>query len=79
MPNGKPGDHPLTDILHNNLTVYSAEIDQRIRVLVEELPNNSPIYERLHLLLTRYSWDFNKINLELLAKELSVLEQERSG
>jgi hypothetical protein len=30
MPNGKHGDHPLTDILHWNLEVYGAEADDLI-------------------------------------------------
>ncbi len=31
MPNGRPGDHPLTDILHHHIAVYSKEIDDLIR------------------------------------------------
>jgi hypothetical protein len=31
MPNGKPGDHPLTDILVHKLEVYGAEADELIR------------------------------------------------
>ena len=34
MPNGKPGDHPLTDILVHGLTVYSPTIDDLIREIV---------------------------------------------
>jgi hypothetical protein len=29
--NGKPGDHPLTDILHYKLQVYGEETDSLIR------------------------------------------------
>ena len=31
MPNGKPGDHPLSDILRHGLPTYSPEIDELIR------------------------------------------------
>lgn len=31
MPNGKPGDHPLTDILVHNLDVYGKEASELIR------------------------------------------------
>ena len=31
MPNGKPGDHPLTDILNYGQTVYGPEIDDLVR------------------------------------------------
>jgi hypothetical protein len=31
MANGKPGDHPLTDVLHHKLQVYSRETDELIR------------------------------------------------
>jgi hypothetical protein len=31
MPNGKPGDHPLTDILAHGAEVYGREADDLIR------------------------------------------------
>jgi len=31
MPNGKPGDHPLTDIFHHKIEVYGTEADELIR------------------------------------------------
>jgi hypothetical protein len=31
MANGKPGDHPLTDILVHKLAVYGREADELIR------------------------------------------------
>ena len=34
MPNGKPGDHPLTDILQHKLEVYSAHADRLVREIV---------------------------------------------
>lgn len=35
MPNGKPGDHPLTDLLVHKLDVYGAEADDLIRRIAE--------------------------------------------
>jgi hypothetical protein len=35
MPNGKPGDHPLTDISVHRLKVYGPEADDLIRKVAE--------------------------------------------
>jgi hypothetical protein len=35
MPNGKPGDHPLTDILVHKRRTFSAEVDRLIEEIVE--------------------------------------------
>jgi hypothetical protein len=35
MPNGKAGDHPLTDILVHRLKVYGQEADELIRKIAE--------------------------------------------
>jgi hypothetical protein len=35
MPNGKPGDHPLTDIFIHKLEVYGKEADELIRKIGE--------------------------------------------
>jgi hypothetical protein len=35
MPNGKPGDHPLTDILIHKLEVVSPRADALVREIVE--------------------------------------------
>jgi hypothetical protein len=35
MPNGKPGDHPITDIVKHKIPTYSPEIDALVRKLVE--------------------------------------------
>ena len=31
MPNGKPGDHPFTDIVVHGFDVYSPDIDELVR------------------------------------------------
>jgi hypothetical protein len=38
MPNGKPGDHPLTDIVVHGLSVFSPEIDELVRRLARAVP-----------------------------------------
>ena len=38
MPNGKPGDHPLTDALLHGMTGYSREADALIREIARLLP-----------------------------------------
>jgi len=35
MPNGKPGDHPLTDILVHRLRTYGYEADELVRKIAE--------------------------------------------
>ena len=35
MVNGKEGDHPLTDIVNWGIEVFSADIDAKVRELVE--------------------------------------------
>ena len=37
MPNGKPGDHPYTDIVVHGLDVFGKEIDSTVRRLDESL------------------------------------------
>ena len=34
MPNGKPGDHPITDIVKHKIPTYTAEIDELVHKLV---------------------------------------------
>lgn len=44
MPNGKPGDHPLTDILLHGIESYGKEADEAIRN-VSELSSRRELYE----------------------------------
>jgi len=34
VPNGAPGDHPITDILNHGIAVYSPSVDELIRQIV---------------------------------------------
>ena len=44
MPNGKPGDHPLTDILVHRREVYGPEVDDLIRG-ISEFSSKYELYE----------------------------------
>jgi hypothetical protein len=38
MGNGKPGDHPVNDILDHDLRVFSPEIDEMVREIARLVP-----------------------------------------
>jgi len=38
MANGKPGDHPINDIVDHRLPVFSDTIDALVRRLADYLP-----------------------------------------
>ena len=40
MPNGRPGDHPVTDIINHKIPTFSPEIDSLIRQLHWRIPPN---------------------------------------
>ncbi len=42
--NGKPGDHPLTDILVHKLEIYGPEADNLVRE-ISELSSRHELYE----------------------------------
>jgi hypothetical protein len=42
MPNGKPGDHPITDLMIHHLSVYGEPLDTELRQLGELM-----LYHRL--------------------------------
>ena len=44
MPNGKPGDHPLTDIFKHRIEAYGAEADELIRK-IQELSGSDALRE----------------------------------
>jgi hypothetical protein len=39
MPNGKPGDHPLTDLFNHGLPVYGEVADELIREIAKLCSN----------------------------------------
>jgi hypothetical protein len=44
MPNGKPGDHWLTDLLHWNRTAFGEPVDGLLKEIVEL--GGEPVLER---------------------------------
>ena len=70
MPNGKQGDHPLTDILHHDLEVYSAKADGLVREIVKLADEKG--YRELGDRLYR---DFNPyMNPDVSSLELELVE-----
>jgi hypothetical protein len=59
VPNGKPGDHPLTDLLHWNSPTFGEPVDSLLREIVklggERTLDRSPWREQLWDLWPRWS------------------------
>jgi hypothetical protein len=54
MPNGKPGDHPITDILVHHRRVYSETADALVREIAA-LGGENEIAEMLYAEYNEYS------------------------
>jgi hypothetical protein len=54
MPNGKPGDHPITDILVHHRRVYSETADALVREIAS-LGGKDEISDMLYLEYNGYS------------------------
>jgi hypothetical protein len=52
MPNGKPGDHPLTDIVVHRMTVFGPVIDDLVRELSQKLG-----FEKVERRVADILWD----------------------
>lgn len=48
MPNGKPGDHPLTDILVHGFTVFGSELDGLVRE-IDDLGGSADLAREIDL------------------------------
>jgi hypothetical protein len=61
VPNGKPGDHPLTDLIHWKSPVYGEPVDSLLREVLqlggESILDRSPWLERLWDLWPRWTRD----------------------
>jgi len=75
MPNGRPGDHPLTDILVHHETIYGPRSDALIREIVEKLGGKDELERRFNL-RHPYQWD---IDLKDLEAGLQKLRDELLG
>ena len=77
MPNGKPGDHPYTDIIIHGLRVYSEAIDRLVREIAE-LADERGRRELGDMLYLEYnSSEYNEISKSDLTKLERVLSQRR--
>ena len=73
MPNGKPGDHPITDLMIHHLSVYGDPLDTELRQLGEFMS-----YDRLcdWFEQGRY-WTTPKEELEpIVAAKLETLKRD---
>lgn len=68
MPNGKPGDHPYTDILYRLRRVYSARIDDLVRE-VAALSDDRGQRDLADLLILEYN-EFERPDLAKLERTL---------
>ena len=79
MPNGKPGDHPLSDILTHGLPTYGPEIDGLIREIdALEGPNGTALADpEIQAILLRAETDSGL--LERLRVRLLKIRAELRG
>ena len=76
MPNGKPGDHPLTDIVVHGIEVFGEPIDARVRRLAAH-PLFGTIRERLaNVLWDNWPhWAGGRCNPERVVEEIEMCER----
>jgi hypothetical protein len=55
MPNGRPGDHPLTDILVHRLDVFGPEVDEKVRWIANGA--GSQFQPLLEALVAGWPWE----------------------
>ena len=72
MPNGKPGDHPITDILVHHRRVYSETAD----ALVREIAGLGGEDEIANMLLTDYN-EYSKPDVPKLERVLTEIRDRR--
>jgi hypothetical protein len=73
MPNGKPGDHPITDLMIHHLSVYGEPLDTDLRQLGELMS-----YHRLCEWFEQgHYWATAKEELEpIVAAKLETLKRD---
>jgi hypothetical protein len=74
MPNGKPGDHPYTDIITHGLRVYSARVDDLVREITR-LGDERTIRHLADELLAKYN-QYSNPDIEALERELTALRDK---
>jgi hypothetical protein len=71
MPNGKPGDHPYTDIVVHGLRVYSATADALVREIAT-LADEGTRRQLSAMLFQRYN-EHERPDVRALERELTQL------
>jgi hypothetical protein len=72
MPNGKPGDHPITDVMIHNRVVFGEPWDSLLREIVDLLG-----YERAHEWFNASYWSKPEGEVRLaISRKLVDLQKE---
>ena len=72
MPNGKPSEHPITDVTIHNRVVLGDPWDSELRGIVDLLG-----YDRAHEWFNAECWPKSQSELRLaISRKLVVLRQE---
>ena len=74
MPNGKPGDHPLTDIVVHKRRRFSREIDSLIEKIVE-LGGQKELERRFNFFALPAKPEFRKALREIHARLLGEAKE----
>jgi len=76
MPNGRPGDHPLTDILHYGSSSYPADINETVKKLASS-PKFAVVRERVAQILWDDwpTWQHVKPDFAKVRQALQEIEQ----
>ena len=74
MPNGKPGDHPFTDIVIHGLDVYSSLADKLVREIAK-LASDTERRKISDLLYLEYN-EYANPNVEELERVLTDLRDK---
>ncbi len=79
MPNGKPGDHPITDIVVHRIKTYTPEIDDMVREIaaVLEVKNKdlSYCYPELADIIHQFD-ESEEVDFESMKEVLNYLREE---
>lgn len=74
MPNGKPGDHPYTDIVTHGRDVYSPRAAKLVREIAE-LSDEDTRYRLADLLLSEYN-EFHNPDIAKLETVLTEMHDK---
>ena len=74
MPNGKPGDHPFTDIVNHGLDVYSSQVAKLVREIAK-LASDQERRNLSDLLYQEYN-EYSNPDIEELERVLTDLHDK---